>query len=48
MVLRELKSRLRGSRDVASAEILGALLEKDFPAAASFEQLAVDTLNNRE
>ena len=48
MVLRELKSRLRGSRDVASAEILGTLLERNFKTAASFEQLAIDTLSNRE
>jgi len=48
MVLFELKSRLQGSRDVASAEILGALLEKNFTSAPSFEQLAIDTLNCRE
>jgi len=48
MVLFELKSRLQGSRDVASAEILGTILEKNFISAPSFEQLAIDTLNCRE
>jgi len=50
IVLRELKSRLRGSRDVAASELLGTLLGQKLSSssAAAFEQLAVDTLSNKK
>ena len=45
MVLAELKARLGAVQDVTSAEILGRIVELDFPSVNDYIQLAVDTLS---
>merc|ERR1712029_944861 len=46
MVLAELQSRLDVMQDVTSAEILGKLVQLDFPLVDDFIELAVATLSN--
>ena len=46
MVLTELKARLGAVQDVTSAEILGRIVELDFPSVNDYIQLAVDTLSS--
>ena len=46
LIFDELRSRLDSTRDVASAEILGKLLEKEFSMVNEYTQLAVDILRN--
>ena len=46
MVLAELKSRLASVQDVTSAEILGKLVELDFPSVDKYIELAMSTLSN--
>ena len=46
MILAELKSRLAAVQDVTSAEILGKLVELDFPLVDDYIELAVATLSS--
>jgi E3 ubiquitin-protein ligase UBR4 len=45
LVFHELQSRLHGGSDINSAEILGKLMENDFPSLGRFLDLAVTTLS---
>jgi len=46
IVLTELRARLGAVQDVTSAEILGRIIELDFPSVNDYIQLAVDTLSS--
>lgn len=46
MILAELRARLAAVQDVTSAEILGKLVELDFPLVDEYIELAVTTLSN--
>lgn len=45
LILAELKSRLVAVQDVASAEVLGKLVQLDFPAVNDYIELAMSTLS---
>ena len=45
LVFNELQTRLRATQDIASAEILGKLIEKDFPMVEEYVQLAMEVLS---
>jgi len=45
LVLKELQARLRVTRDVNCAQILGKLLEKDFHMSNDYADLAIEILN---
>jgi len=47
-VLSELQSRLTATKDVASAEILGAILEKEFDIVNEYTNLAMTVLSHAE
>ena len=46
MILAELKARLAAVQDVTSAEILGRIVELDFPSVNGYIELAVETLSS--
>jgi len=45
LILAELRTRLGATRDVASAEILGTLLEKDFSLSDDYAKLAIEVMS---
>mmetsp|Transcript_30727 Transcript_30727/g.53346 ORF Transcript_30727/g.53346 Transcript_30727/m.53346 type:complete len:394 (+) Transcript_30727:4783-5964(+) len=48
MILAELQSRLAAVQDVTSAEILGKLVQLDFPSVNDYIELAMETLTNMQ
>ena len=46
MILAELKARLAAVQDVTSAEVLGRIVELDFPSVNDYIELAVETLSS--
>merc|ERR1712085_15497 len=48
MILAELQTRLAAVQDVTSAEILGKLVQLDFPSVDDYIKLAMDTLTNMQ
>lgn len=48
IILAQLKSRLKSVQDVTSAEILGKLVQLDFPLADDYIELAMTTLSKMQ